>query len=82
VTAWKRREQRHARRFAALMAMLANIHRDSEKHPEPFTVEDFMGEKRTVRKRKSAAALREQRAKELAFFRGLVARGLAEEVKL
>jgi len=29
-------------RMAMLLSLLANIYRDDKKHPQPFTVEDFM----------------------------------------
>lgn len=34
-------EQRMDIRFSALMALLANVWRDSKKRPKPFTWEDF-----------------------------------------
>ena len=39
-------EQRHDRRFAALMTLYANSHRDPAKRFEPFTIEDFTGQSR------------------------------------
>ncbi len=36
------REERADRRAALVACILANIHRDSDKRPEPFSVEDFM----------------------------------------
>lgn len=35
-------EERADRRTAFIVATLANAHRDSRQHPEPFTIEDFM----------------------------------------
>ena len=35
-------ERRQDWRVASILSMLANVNRDSDKRPEPFTAEDFM----------------------------------------
>ncbi len=65
---------RETRRQATLLCLIANCHRDS-KQP-PFTVQDFIAKpsraKRNPRSQQAAAGE--------AFFRNLVARGLAREI--
>lgn len=56
------------------MALLANINRDAEKHPEPFTVDDFLQSTKRKRKQKPKPVSAD------AFFQNLVTLGLAKEM--
>lgn len=38
-------------RTASIVCMLANVNRDSKKHPEPFKIEDFLLKFETVEKK-------------------------------
>lgn len=35
-------ERRQDYRIASIVSMLANINRDSKKHPKPYVIEDFL----------------------------------------
>ena len=38
---YRQRQQQEDLRFGKLMALYLNVHRDEQKHPEPFTPLDF-----------------------------------------
>lgn len=40
------REIRHARQIGQICALFANANRDTKKHPEPFTIDDFAPQER------------------------------------
>jgi hypothetical protein len=44
VRAWRRKERRKSERFAMLASLIANVNRDAKRHPDAFTMEDFIGE--------------------------------------
>jgi hypothetical protein len=72
--AWKEREDRTNRRSAALLCLLANINRNPEKRPVPWTIADFMRGKRPRR-----PTQKQQAASARAFFGPLITAGLAVE---
>lgn len=38
-----KREKNKSERIAAVMALVANIYRNTKKRPKPYTIQDFLG---------------------------------------
>jgi hypothetical protein len=75
VKAHRQKEKRHTQRFAALMALLANINRNPDTTPEPFKASDFMAGRRRKRRRRSSSI------GDRAFFELMVSHGLAARIE-